>query len=505
MASRKRHAFRRGWGLLLASLFLGLLLSGLFSSLFSAAAQIPEPPAPLQVQIVSSPARPDEAAQALEEAAFWTDEMLRKAKPYPMPTGHSGLERLPGAPDGPAGWAPSVPPEEAGRGEAVTGLAGRVNAAPEDGTYFNPNSYTLFPFRAVGRVFFMIGADLYACSASVIGDYAIWTAGHCVHPGDGSPNGWYTHWIFIPAYKDNVRPYGTWPAYYTYTTDQWMNSQDVRYDYAVVIVKPLNGLTIRQTVGALGFTWNQALNQPRVAMGYPMDPQPDFNGERQVVTSAASAFSDTNQLSPYPIGIVSRMQFGASGGPWMLNHAIDNNPAHNLLNGNSSYLYTGHDYIFSPYFGEVAKTMYLCAAQSTPTHRTCGNEADLAVTQSARRWVLPGQAFTYTIAVLNQGALDANHLVLTDTIGLGASFITASLPGGNCTRLGQQVSCTLAFIPRWTTISATLVVSSPLQSGTTVNLAGAHSDQNDFSTQDNARVAYSVAVGTPTFLPMIGK
>ena len=504
MTSRKRHAPSRGWGFLLASLFLGLLLSGLFSSLFSAAAHIPEPPAPVQVQIVSSPAQPDGPGQALEEAAFWTDEMLRKAKPYPMPTGRSGLEQLPGAPDGPAGWAPSVPPEDAGQGEADTGLAGRVNAAPEDGTYFNPNSYALFPFRAVGRVFFMIGADMYACSASVIGDYAIWTAGHCVHPGDGSPNGWYTHWIFIPAYKDNLRPYGTWPAYYTYTTDQWMNSQDKRYDYAVVMVKPLNGLTIRQTVGALGFTWNQALNLPRVAMGYPMNA-PNFNGERQVVTDASTAFSDPNMQSPAPIGIASTMGGGTSGGPWMLNHAIDTNPVHNLLNGNSSYLYTGYRYIFSPYFGEVAKTMYFCAKDSTPTHRTCGNEADLAVTQASRRWVLPGQAFTYTLAVHNQGALDANHLVLTDTLGTGTSFITASLPGGTCSRVGQQVTCTLAFVPKWTTISATLVVTSPLQKGLTVNLAGARSDQNDFSTQDNAGVVYSVAVGTPTFLPLIGK
>ncbi len=127
------------------------------------------------------------------------------------------------------------------------------------------------------------------------------------------------------------------------------------------------------------------------------------------------------------------------------------------------------------------------------------------MTQASRRWVLPGQAFTYTLAVHNQGALDANHLVLTDTLGTGTSFITASLPGGNCSRVGQQVSCTLALVPKWATISATLVVTSPLQKGLTVNLAGARSDQNDFSTQDNAGVAYSVAVGTPTFLPLIGK
>jgi uncharacterized repeat protein (TIGR01451 family) len=238
-------------------------------------------------------------------------------------------------------------------------------------------------------------------------------------------------------------------------------------------------------------------------MGYPV---PTFGGEKQVITSASTAFSDPNYTtSPIPVGIASLMQGGASGGPWMLNYAITTNPGYNLLNGNNSYIYTGYDYIFSPYFGDAAKTMYDCATQSTPAHRTCGNEADLVLTQDARRWVPPDEVFTYTIAIQNQGGLDANNLVLTDTLGLGTSLITASLPGGNCAGLGHQISCTLALFPRWTTITATLAVTSPLQSGLTVNLAGAHSDQNDFTPQDNIGVTLYVAVGTPTFLPMIGR
>ena len=99
----------------------------------------------------------------------------------------------------------------------------RLQAAQQDSTYFNPNSYSLFPYRAVGRVYFIEAGQAYACSASVIGEYAVWTAGHCVHPGDGDPSAWHTNWIFIPAYKDGARPYGVWQAAYLYTTNQWMN------------------------------------------------------------------------------------------------------------------------------------------------------------------------------------------------------------------------------------------------------------------------------------------
>jgi uncharacterized repeat protein (TIGR01451 family) len=490
---------------LLASLLSGLLLTGLFGTLVTATAQQPQPLAPLQVKIVSSPAQTDDSARTPAAASIWTDELIRQAKPYPMPTAPSGVNLLPAAPDGPAGWAPAIPPDGAEQ-DSLAGLAGRVQAVTQDSTYINTNSYSLFPFRAVGRVFFIMGGNAYSCSASVIGENAIWTAGHCVHPGNGDPNGWHTSWIFIPAYKDNARPYGTWQADYMYTTDQWMNGADMRYDYGVVIVKPLNGLSIRQTVGALGFAYNQAVQLARVDMGYPVYPQPQFNGQKQVISTASSAFLDYgNPYPPIPIGIASTMQGGASGGPWMLNFDITTAGGYNLLNGDNSYMYTGQNALYSPYFGDVSKTMYDCATQSTPTHKTCGSDADLALSQSARSTVLPGEPFTYTLMVQNWGALDANHLVLTDTLGLGTSLVSASLPGGTCASLGRNIFCRLALFPRWTAIAATVAVTAPLQTGATVNLAGARSDQNDYTPQDNVGVPLTVIVGRTTFMPVIGK
>jgi uncharacterized repeat protein (TIGR01451 family) len=509
----------------LASLLAGLLLSGLFGRLIVAGAQAgaqagapaeaqtgasptaqpTQPAVPLQVRIVASPHLADKAGQAPEDASIWTDELLSQAKPYPMPAIPAGLQLPPAAPDGPPGWAPAVPPDGPER-DFLGGFTSRVATPDSDITYLNPNSYSLFPFKAVGRVFFKIGADTYACSASVIGEYAIWTAGHCVHPGNGDPNGWYSPWVFIPAYKDYSRPYGTWQADYIYTTDQWMNGggYEVRYDYAVVIVKPLNGLTIRQTVGKLGFAWNQPVDQARVDMGYPMEPSPQFDGQKQVISTAAGAFPDPNFPSPpTPLGIPSMMKGGASGGPWMLNHAITSAPGFNLLNGENSYMYSGYDVIYSSYFGNTAKDMYECATQSTPTYMTCGSEAELALRQSARSTVQPGELFTYTLVAENWGALDAHHLVLTDTIPAGAAPITASLPGGTCSWLNRNIFCLLTLFPRWTTITATVAVSAPLQTGASVNLAGVRSDQNDFTPLDNTGVPLTVMVGEPIFLPAI--
>ena len=69
----------------------------------------------------------------------------------------------------------------------------------------------------------------------------------------------------------------------------------------------------------------------------------------------------------------------------MLNQAITTTEGYNLLNGQNSYIYSSQEAIYSPYFGEVSKSMYDCATGSAPAHKTCGNEAELALSQSARQ------------------------------------------------------------------------------------------------------------------------
>jgi hypothetical protein len=52
------------------------------------------------------------------------------------------------------------------------------------------------------------------------------------------------------------------------------------------------------------------------------------------------------------------MTRGSSGGPWIRKFSGVAGSA-NYLNGNNSYRYTSHpEEMFSPYFGEGAKTLY---------------------------------------------------------------------------------------------------------------------------------------------------
>ena len=61
----------------------------------------------------------------------------------------------------------------------------------------------------------------------------MWTAGHCLHSGSGG--NWYSNWVFIPAYDDdlaNPRPYGTWTPWWVQTRPAWASNSDIPRTWA---------------------------------------------------------------------------------------------------------------------------------------------------------------------------------------------------------------------------------------------------------------------------------
>ncbi len=61
---------------------------------------------------------------------------------------------------------------------------------------------------AHGKVFFTDNGVNYVCSGSAItgtNESVVWTAGHCVYEG---PGGFFTNFMFVPAYRDGAAPYG---------------------------------------------------------------------------------------------------------------------------------------------------------------------------------------------------------------------------------------------------------------------------------------------------------
>lgn len=302
----------------------------------------------------------------------WTAERRTAAKPYPLPIVSGEPEtaienfQLEGEP----GFYPSSPPAGADIGsgdnngaavlspQAISGY----NYPPPYIRYKNFDSYLQFPYSTVGVLFFRQGINDYRCSAVSIGDNAIWTAGHCIHAGDGSGNeGYSTNIEFIPAYKNGNAPFGVWQASATYTTPQWVNGScpfgcKLNYDMGgAILLSNGDGKKLSEVVGSLGFAYNQSETQHWFNIGYPsLSP---FDGKFQHICAASFAYRDSILSAPEPVGIGCDMTPGSSGGPWILNFSSESGST-NYINGNNSYRYSRSEEMFSPYFGSAAKTLW---------------------------------------------------------------------------------------------------------------------------------------------------
>lgn len=461
-----------------------LLVTGLALPIFAAtdspetAAGFTAPPMPPgQTGVVTATLPP------VPPEVYWTEERMRSAQPYPMellnpPAGIRQPDLAPQA-EGEPGWAPSLPPENAtwtviSNNPPLTvsppGFSPTLNFTT---TYLEQqvSDRTMFPYGATGKVYFTMGGRNYVCSAAVIGENAIWTAGHCVNNGRGQ---FHSNWAYIPAFVNYSSPYiSPWVAVYAIAPTQFANL-DMRYDYAVAIVTPPSyaaGRTIRQTTGALGFAWNMPREQPWVALGYPTVT---FGGLFPVISYGAYAEVDTTKGAPYPFGMGSAMKAGASGGPWLLNMAAGQVGEANYLGGVNSYINLYADELYTPYLGDLAKQLWDCAQASTLEQLDCGAAPMTGAALTDLRssdGVAPGARFTYTLGVHNYGTLTATNLTLVDTLPAGVTLADATLPGGACAATGSVVTCTLSTLAPDVSVTATLAVTAPEQSGLLVNTA----------------------------------
>ncbi len=211
-------------------------------------------------------------------------------------------------------------------------------------------SYTSYPYITVGKVFFRKNGVGKVCSASSIGNYAVWTAGHCVHGGQGGT--WVTDFVFVPAYKDGNAPLGQWTANHFWAKTDWMNNSNFRRDMGGAVLNTRNGQKISQVVGWLGFSWNYPYEQNWTVLGYPADPP--YNGQRMWRCNAPFAY----QLNPSGGGpstqaIGCDLTGGVSGGPWIRDFLTGNH-----VNGQASYRRTGYSKeLASPHYTDEAKSL----------------------------------------------------------------------------------------------------------------------------------------------------
>ncbi len=296
----------------------------------------------------------------------WTKSRMLAAQPYPLPRNNAIPTSLsePPVSSGDPVLIPSIPPDIASPAfQAENGfdilagdsLLGYDYPAPFT-RYENFDDYTVFPYSTVGVLFFSQDGKDYRCSAASIGSNALWTAGHCVHDGNGTVDGWSDNVVFAPAYKNGNTPFGTWTFYDLVTRVAWFSGKDFRFDIGGVILEPnASGKTINEIVGSLGFAYNLNPIQHWFNIGYPV--KAPFDGKTMQICAASFARNAPSYTSPIPMAMGCDMTPGSSGGPWIIN--FSGSPGNtNYINGNNSYRYTGfEEEIYSPYFSDAAKDL----------------------------------------------------------------------------------------------------------------------------------------------------
>jgi len=204
--------------------------------------------------------------------------------------------------------------------------------------------------KTTGKVFFTLGGVNYVCSGSATTSSnrdVVSTAGHCVNEGPGA---FATNWAFVPAYNNNVRPYGTWTARSLVTTSAWANQGDINYDGGFAVMNTLNGAHLTDVVGGQGIAFNLARGLSYTAYGYPAAPPFDGQTLKSCAGTAQSDIYGGTQSQRIPCNMTG----GSSGGPWFTG---------GLQNSLNSFGYNGvKNQMFGPYFGSAIQTAYNSAA-----------------------------------------------------------------------------------------------------------------------------------------------
>ncbi len=364
--------------LILGILMLTTIVSGLSDERGAAS-----PPSPA-ASPTAEPGRRNISSRTAETLTtsseyIWTQELMLAAQPYPLEiTQEAPAVSLEfSKPNEPPGLIPGIPPE--GGVQTVTNSIEELvpsqaavigyNYPPPFARYQNFDTYQVYPYSTIGVMFFRQNGIPYRCSAVSIGNNAIWTAGHCIHAGDGRSDGngnvidqgtWSTNVIFVPAYDSGGPPYpfGVWEAedYNLWAPIAWTTSYDLRYDIGGAVLNINGGQKLSQVVGSLGFAYNMDNSLHWMNIAYPSEFP--FNGLTQQICAGSFAYADTSTPAPFPIAMGCDMTPGSSGGAWILDFSGTAGNS-NYLNGNNSYRYTFRPKeLYSPYFDSTAKSLW---------------------------------------------------------------------------------------------------------------------------------------------------
>ncbi len=248
----------------------------------------------------------------------------------------------------------SVPADFAQVSNATSvGVASRQEGQlPGDGN-------SLYPLTTVGKVFFSdsSGRD-YVCSGTAVesaNQSVVDTAGHCLYwNGD-----WTRNVIFCPLYEKGATPYGCWAARDLEVPADWIDRSpnDLHHDFGMAVVSPNSEGSLTAVVGGAGWSYNQAVDQPFYAYGYPAGYPFDGQTRQSCESSSGTLWQHGGGTV---VSIPCNMTGGSSGGPWFIQ--INGNWYLNGHNDFTSSMKPGH--MFSPYYDDTWYALYEKAQNS---------------------------------------------------------------------------------------------------------------------------------------------
>lgn len=285
------------------------------------------------------------AAAPLEKrnvVSFWTPRRMRRAarNGTPAATLHAarvGMGRPPHVRRGSPVLVPSSPPRRSHR-------AGASHFAPVDPA----------ELEAHGRLFFRFQRFLGSCSATVINTprrNVVVTAGHCLYdPLSGTVS---RRVVFVPAYEDGDRPFGSFEARSTTVMTPWARRANTNFDVGVVVLGANQRGRVGDVVGASGWATGLSRGRDFEIYGYPAGAL--LGRFLRECDSRTYRGDGTSRRIPGPptMRAFCDMARGASGGGWVTEDGEER-----YVNGVTSYrLPKKAGVIFSPYFGRAVSRL----------------------------------------------------------------------------------------------------------------------------------------------------
>lgn len=273
--------------------------------------------------------------------AYWTPERMANAIPaQPPATVKASSARQP---SGRAGSIDGAAPSVQVQNQQAQGIGIMLNES-----------------QTVGKVFFTNPANglNYVCSGATVNSgkkKLVQTAGHCVHGGAGGQ--WMTNWVFVPRYRNGVRPFGTWSAYGLTARTAWVNSSNLDEDMGIAIMYPLSGNSIVNVVGGNGLRWNWGYQVYVTILGYPAGAP--FTGELQYYCQGTTWNGHSQQVRAW-----CNMTGGSSGGPWLQEYNDQNGLGY--INSVVSHRHSDPSQMDGPYFDNDIKSLYDFAESLSP-------------------------------------------------------------------------------------------------------------------------------------------